>query len=166
MKTLHFLLLLLLLSGCSYFKVPLQHEYPSKPLYGYSDKSVEEVWKRLINVITDEGLDLKFIDKTSGFVLSDDLSIVDQVTIEDKNGKIINPGAFVVSEKNNLDYRLFIPDHATAKWSVVIREAEGGRTAIKIALSAIHVKDNPPKVLLYKAHSLGNFENWLFEEIK
>lgn len=176
MKKLHPLLLLLLLSGCLY-KVPLKGNYPGKPVYGYSERPVDEVWNRLIDVVTDEGFDIKFIDKSSGLVFSDDLSLkyhpstgFEAYTVEDKKGQLLNPHAYVVTERlNTSDPRMFVPGVATTKWSVVLREASGGRTAIKIALSDIKVYDIELKSVAgrrYQAHSLQNFENWLFNEIK
>lgn len=155
--------------------VPLHGKYPQGPVYGESEKSPEMVWQKLIDVVTDNGLDLKFIDKSSGFVMSDELSFYREQTVENTKGKLVNPEAYIVTSRTDaIQPEFFRISKLTAKWSVVLRPSAKGGTQIKAVLSNIEAKDelvaaktaSSKSATRYEARSLLNFEKWLIDALK
>lgn len=136
---------------------------------------METVWQRLIDVVTNEGLDLKFIDNHSGFVMSDELSFYKHQTTENTKGKLVKPDAYIVTSRTTAVLpEQFRISRLTAKWSVVLRPLDNGGTEIKAVMSGIEAKDEVPvaraagsKITTqYEAYSLQNFEKWLIDALK
>jgi hypothetical protein len=174
MKNVNYLLLLICVTGCVRH-VPLHGKYPVGPVYGQTEKSVDIVWNKLIDLITDEGLDLKFIDKSSGLAMSDELSFYTTQTTENKKGKPVKPDAYIITSRTDgVLPELFRVSQLSAKWSVVLRPLATGGTEIKAALANIEAKDDVianrhtgGKVTTrFQAYSLQNFEKWLIEKLK
>lgn len=106
----------------------------STPLYNAMDMGIT----KLINLITDEGLDLKFIDKASGLAMSDELSFYTTQTTENKKGKLVNPHTYIVTSRTDgVLPELFRVNKLSAKWSVVLRPLATGGTEIEAVLANI-----------------------------
>ncbi|MDF2193353.1 hypothetical protein [Paraflavitalea sp. CAU 1676] len=89
---------LLLLFSCRTAKViPLKGNYEKTPVIYTSEKPVNEVWDNLIDLFAQRGLPIKFTDKNSGLIISDNMALT--ATWEDKNGTLVHPDANIVVRK-------------------------------------------------------------------
>src|ERR1035438_5191369 len=92
MKAIYFLLFLsIVFVGCGPTLQVVKGNYQSKPFEIYSDKSQDEVWKRIIELFSTNGISIRLIDKSSGLIVSDKNSFTSNSTVEDDNGMPKNP---------------------------------------------------------------------------
>lgn len=64
--------------------------------FGETSLSYEEVWSKIIDYFAVSGIPITNIDKTSGIIISNNVSFENYYTREDKKGNLVNPNAFVV----------------------------------------------------------------------
>ena len=141
---------LLLLFSCRTAKViPLKGNYEKTPVIYTSEKPVNEIWDNLIDLFAQRGLPIKFTDKNSGLIISDNMALT--ATWEDKNGTLLHPDANIVVRKiYNVAANAVLPetrsgtlkkskqpDECRAEWNVRLK-ANGSGTSININL--VHVQ--------------------------
>ncbi|MBR2451922.1 MAG: hypothetical protein IKB37_01960 [Rikenellaceae bacterium] len=106
--------------------------YPSTNHFGYSDKSYEQVWAKVIDYFAIAGIPITTIDKSSGLIVSSKVSFLNYYTREVK-GAPLNPNAYVVIPTvrsflgNILEPTAVITGDWTmvGDWNVRIRESNG-----------------------------------------
>ena len=160
-----------LLTGCAYKITPLKGSYSDKPFEITSDKSKDQVWDKLIDFFAQKGLSIKIIDRSSGLIISDRSSLT--WTFEDSKGKLIDPTAWIVIEKN-VDpgpNKVIKPSSVAGDWNVRIKELPNNKTVINVNLVNIKAKKEfsskyGSSEYEIKALSTGNFEKIISDIIK
>ena len=94
MKLAFYLLVITSLLGCSSKIIPLSGKYPNEPFQAKTSKNFQTVWDNLIDLFAQKGLSIKIIDKSSGLITSERTILT--TTVEKKNGKLLNPLAYIV----------------------------------------------------------------------
>lgn len=114
----------------------VRRSYPKKPFMAYTDKSVDEVWSKVIDIFATKGITIKIIDKASGLIVTEDYSFLKSYTFETVSGKPVNPNAMVVCSRilNGLGEPM-IPEKITGSWNVRVKP-ENGKTIINSTRSA------------------------------
>lgn len=186
MKYLFFFLSVTLFSCAPAKMLPLTSQYPSTPMLFNSDKSFEKTWDNLIDVFAQKGLSIKIIDRSSGLIISQKSEL--SATIEDKNGKLYDPHAFIaipcyiangkrvpVSNPNAAAYstqKKIIANPVYGDWNVRIKPTASGGSTINVNITNLNYEIFDYKLKENKLHSLteykstGVFENILVDLIK
>ena len=130
----------LLLTSCMTLQpLPLKGTYLDKPYEVVSDKKFEQVWTNIIDLFATKGLSIKLIDKSSGLIISEKTSFINDYSFEDKTGKLENPNASVVIEK--ITYSGYNqsakPEKITGEWNIRIKENSDGKTIVNVNLTNI-----------------------------
>ncbi|REA63494.1 hypothetical protein DSL64_03335 [Dyadobacter luteus] len=81
--------------------VRIKGKYQEGPVRMEVAKPYGETWNKVIDFISDIGMNVKMVDKASGLVISDPTSFFGHTSIEDKDGKILNPKAQIVTSRTN-----------------------------------------------------------------
>jgi hypothetical protein len=171
MKKFAFLLSICsLFLSCSLKYYPLKGTYPTPPIIEHSDKPVDEVWSNIIDLFSQKGISIKIIDKSSGLIISTQSEIF--ATFENKKGEPINPSAFVVVERNNIEEqegRKAPLYPVLGEWNIRIKN-DSGRTSINVNIVNITSERQLGYGRVEKfdphAHTTGVFEKLIFEKIK
>jgi hypothetical protein len=87
-----------LLSGCGFRTIPLANNYADKP-YEFGISSIDDAWKKVVEYLVEKGIAIKVIDKSSGLLTTESTSFLNSFTWENKDGSLMNPGAYVVCNK-------------------------------------------------------------------
>jgi len=179
-----FFLLTLYLSSCATKIIPIKGSYPSQPIIVTSDKSVSEVWDRLIDLFAQNGLSIKLIDKSSGLIISDNSAIT--ATWEKKDMTLYHPDAYIVTSKyfNGKAYAevgitqlasnkadLKNPSVCRGEWNVRIKPAGSGSSInvnlVNVKYQAVNLSLRGTEwVNLTNFRSTGNFEKKIADMIK
>ena len=172
--------------------IPLRGTYPAMPIQITTDKSVEYVWDKLVDVFAQKGLPIKIIDRSSGLIVSDKSLL--KTTIEESNGQLQDNTAWIVVPKQH-DASLnrtvaitgttsgpyskqLIPRDVTGEWNVRVKKLENGTTVINVNIVNLtfsdyvatglgtpgYYKELPLNASLYK--STGVFERLITDLIK
>ena len=127
MKFIHAFLFALAVSlvACSPKIYPLKGSYPQTPIVRFSDNSFDKVWEKTIDFFAENGIPIRIIDKSSGLIISDKANLT--WSFEDKNGKLVNPMAFVAipSVMDQDKFKPYRPESVTGEWNVRIKAVEG-----------------------------------------
>ena len=157
--------------GCAEM-TPIQGNYGGNNTFT-TDKKVDEVWSSIIDLFSSKGVSIKVIDKQSGLIVSDNSSLLNNYTFEDKEGKLENPNAWVVLERrgNGLG-GVFRPDKLTGDWNIRIKELNN-KTVISVNLVNLNASLYVPptnyasgNILPFNSKSTGVFEKLIFDNIK
>lgn len=170
MKLSFLVFALTLLISCSYKTVPLKGSYQTGPFVKSTTTPPEKVWDKVIDLFATKGLSIKVIDKSSGLIVSDKTGLL--ATNEDKNGKLINPSAWIVLPKfyNPANQQFLTPNSVTGEWNVRIKSDEKGGTLINVNL--VNVRELYPDLKGFinespsNGKSTGVFEEIIFNYIK
>lgn len=151
---------LTLLTSCAVKIIPLQGTYQDKPFITTVDMPIEQVWDKVIDFFAQNGLPIKIIDRSSGLIISETTRMT--WTFETKDGKLEDPSAWVVLEKN-IDpgnRKAIRPDVVTASWNIRLKEAGSGKTDINVNLVNIDGKATVFNTVksIQGGVSTGNFE--------
>jgi hypothetical protein len=171
-------------SSCSTGKlIPLKGQYPATPIVIDSPNSFEKTWDRLVDLFAQKGLAIKIIDKSSGLIVSENSRM--PATIEDKNGKVYDPTAFIVIPVRRIGSELIPVSGKTSgpyakkikandvfgEWNVRIKPNGTGST-INVNITNVSYEDyltatkSYHPVSIYDYKSTGVFENQIAELIK
>lgn len=166
----------LLFNSCMTMKpLPLKGNYLDKPYEVISDKTFEQVWTNIIDLFATKGLSIKLIDKSSGLIISEKTSFLNDYTFEDKTGNLENPNASVVIEK--ITYQGYNqsakPDKITGEWNIRIKDNGNGKTVVNVNLTNIDATSfiagsqySPARNLTFNGKSTGKFEELISTLIK
>lgn len=166
---------ILLLNSCvSIQNIPLKGNYLDKPYQTVSNKSFEQVWTNIIDLFATKGLSIKLIDKSSGLIISEKTSFLNDYTFEDKTGNLENKEASVVL--NKIGYsgnKSFKPEKITGEWNIRIKDNGNNETLVNVNLTNIDAtlfiagsKYSPASTLTFNGKSTGKFEELISTLIK
>lgn len=165
----------LFISSCGSSKLmPLKGKYPDTPYQVKTSKSFEQVWDNLVDLFAQKGLSIKIIDKSSGLITSDKAILTR--TIENKDGSLQNPAAFIVVpqiyEPGPMRYvALAYDSDIFGEWNVRIKEFNG-ETIINVNIVNVQYSYYDPSTKLTKQafittyKSTGVFEKLITDLIK
>lgn len=173
--TLTFITAVFFTSCMSLKTLPLKGEYLEKPYEVISDKKFEQVWTNIIDLFATKGLSIKLIDKSSGLIISEKTSFLNDYSFEDKSGKLENPNASVVIEK--ITYEGFNqsakPEKITGEWNIRIKDNGNGKTIVNVNLTNIDATSfisgtqySPARNLTFNGKSTGKFEELITSLVK
>jgi len=174
MKNL-FLLILMALSlySCTLQSVALRGQYLDKPFEITTNRSFDSVWSSTIDLFAQKGISIKIIDKSSGLIVSEKTSFLNNYSFEDVNGGIENPNAWVAINKYKIGSVIYKPQKLTGEWNVRIKSNGVNTTSININLTNIegsYHQSAAPYVaeltLNYQGKSTGNFERSISELLR
>jgi hypothetical protein len=168
MKTITIALLsanLFLFYGCGPQLVALKGTYSDKPFQIETTKSKEEVWNRIIELFATKGLSIKLIDKSSGLIVSEKTSFLNTYTVENSDGTIVDPNAFIVCDKVVWQTVEQKPRTVNGEWNIRLVE-NSGKTLINVNLVNIEATFYPGQPLYGSGRSTGKFEKIISEFIK
>lgn len=104
--------------------------------------SYEEVWSKIIDYFAVSGIPITNIDKSSGIIVSNNVSFENYYTREDKQGNLVNPNAFVVIPTIKGGFGNILEPNATltgewemyGDWNVRIKPNGKGGTIVNVNL--------------------------------
>lgn len=163
----------LLLSGCATPALtPLKSNY-EKPYMVEINRPFDDVWSDVVDVLATKGLNIKTLDKSSGIVISEKVSFVGSITVEDANGIPKDPKAYVVTSWNRNELNMIItPNQAFGTWNVRVKKLSDSVTVVSaniVGLEAVLSQTslaNTPILATFEAKSTGVFEKSFLELIK
>lgn len=173
MKKLVLIISLLAIWSCTKI-VPIKGSYQLTPVEVVSTKSKDEVWSKVIDLFAQKGLPIRLIDKSSGLIISDKVSLLNQSTWELPDGKLSDPNAWVVVEKLYSGDQFLPPTYVTGEWNVRVKEQDS-KTIINVNLLNLQAgigQITPtafpvsPSTSSLRAQSLGNFERYISDIVK
>lgn len=137
-KIILFVILIASLQSCVNI-LPLKGKYQEGAVKTKINEPFEKAWEKAIDMIANTGLTVKMIDKSSGLIISErsGFSYL-EVTAEDKKGKVMDPRAYIVRERDKVDSKP-LPFSATAIWNLRIKEVDKGTSIISVILHNIGV---------------------------
>jgi hypothetical protein len=174
-KTLLFVCVAIAFSSCgTLVNVPLKGNYVDKPIEINSNKPYDQVWSNIIDLFATKGLSVKLIDKSSGLIVSEKTSLIDNYSFEDDKGLLVNPSAYVVLDRNEIKgFSKLTPDNVTAEWNVRIKSIDKNSTVINVNLTNINASKavagsqySPARTFIFIGKSTGNFEKQISEIVK
>jgi hypothetical protein len=158
--------ILLLLSGCGPKLQPFRGSYSDKPFQIETIKSKEEVWNKIIELFATRGLTIKLIDKSSGLIVSEKTSFLNSYTVENENGTLVDPNAFIVCDRMVWQTVEQAPLKVSGEWNIRLVETTG-KTLINVNLVNIEIIYYSLAEPLYaKGKSTGKFEKIISDFIK
>lgn len=181
-STYKYLLVGIVLLGCSDKVIPIKGSYPTPPIQQRTEKSFDEVWDKLVDVFAQKGLSIKIIDRSSGLIVSGAYQL--ETTIEDKNNNLLNPKAYIVVAKTHetgsgkdvpiTGYGFakktgkMIPTDAFGELNVRIKK-DGSGSIINVNLVNVYyeslINKVPTKINLVSYRTTGVFEKELADLI-
>jgi hypothetical protein len=158
-------------SSCSLKFFPLKGSYPKTPIIVHSEQSFDSAWDKLVDLFAQQGIGIRIIDRSSGFISSSDETEV-PASYEDRKGKLYHPLAYVVLKRNNqqedapLKKYVF---HVTGVWNVHIkREASGVSINVNLVnLKSFFITSTGQRLeIATQAQTTGNFEKIISDILK
>jgi hypothetical protein len=165
-----FSLFTLTMISCTPKVYPLKGTYTNGNFEQYSDKSKDKVWDNIIDFFAKNGISIKIIDRSSGLIISGETSLT--WSFENNKGQLEKKDAWVAIYRmydpgSRLTYKPYL---VTGEWNIRIKE-QNEKTLININLvnpSYTLTITSPNKTSFQKGYlqSTGNFEKWVYENIK
>lgn len=166
MKKLFTFLCVSFLISCSPKSVPLKGKYSDVPFTIKSDKPFDAVWSNVIDLFSSRGYSIKVIDKSSGLIVSEKVSL--PFTVENISGKLLDKDAYVVLEILNVGGLTYRPRSATGEFNVRIKTVDG-KTSIGVNITnivGIVPAGSGGMTLTVGGKSTGIFEGMITESVK
>ncbi|MEP7376539.1 MAG: hypothetical protein ABI675_24285 [Chitinophagaceae bacterium] len=171
-----FLIVLLLFASCTPKVIPLKNTYDSKPFETTTTSDFETVWSKVIELFAKKGIGVKIIDKSSGFIVAQNTAA--PITTEDKNGKLLNPTAWAVTQKlyDPGSRKYYYAKEGTIEWNIFIKRNTDSTTTININLIDVttitsvysigYTTTATAKTFKTRALTTGVFEKQVADQIK
>lgn len=160
-KVFYVPLIVFLVFSCTVTNVPLKGTY-EKPTFETS-KSVDEVWTNIIDFFASNGISIKIIDKESGLIISEGNSFKDRYTYEKADGSLFDKSAYIVLNKISYGGEQQKPQIVTGEWNIRIKPLNG-RTSV--AINLVNIEASAEQNFVFTGKSTGEFEKFIFEQIK
>ena len=125
-------ILFIVINACNPELIPLKGKYAETPVEISAAKSIDSCWSTIANLFAANGLTVKTIDKGKGLITITKTPFISAYTMEDIDGNLEHPGAWVVLEKVYLRKKEWYPKEIFSQWSIQIIEAGKDLTNIKI----------------------------------
>lgn len=164
----------LILSSCASIQpIQLMHTYQETPYSFTIQKSVDEVWSKIIDVFSEKGFTISTIDKSSGLIISSDYSFKGSICYELPSGLISDSTAFVVVSTEALDFsseNKIVPDIVNGNFNVRIKQ-DGQLTKVFVNITNLSARSSAyintiKQNTQFQVKSTGVFERKLEELIK
>lgn len=165
------ILFIVLMCACSSTKIT--NNAPSSYTFT-TTKPFEEVWSGVIDYVASKGVSIKNIDKASGIIITDEYSLINSYTYEDKKGQLINPNAYVVINRIKGGFGATLtPDFVTGNYNIRVKTLDQ-ETSVTVNLvnlkGAVKVDKNMygggGRLKYYTIKSTNVFEKQLAENLK
>ncbi len=125
-------IIVIIVNGCTPDSVPLKGKYTDNPTEFTSTKSSDTLWLNVSQIFSENGLVVKKIDTEKGLIVTKKTQFISVYTHEDKDGKLEEPRAWVVLQKDFTKRKVWKPKRIYGEWTIQINETESGVTKIKI----------------------------------
>jgi hypothetical protein len=126
------LIIVIIINGCTPDSVPLKGKYTGNPTEFTSTKSSDSLWLNIRQIFSEKGLVIKKIDTEKGLIVTKKTPFISVYSQEDKDGKLVEPQAWVVLQKEFTKKKEWDPKTIYGEWRIQINETESGVTKIKI----------------------------------
>ena len=172
MKSILCLAICFAFASCSLKIIPLKGVYPTPPVQQVVNKNFDDTWSALVDVFASKNIPIKIIDKSSGLIVSERISM--NTTYENKDGSLKVPGAFIVvpayyDAGSRRTTTFYLSDSYVGEFNIRVKKAENG-TLVIVNLSGLQGKKIGNNELeIVKSgdfHTTGNFEKSFFELLK
>src|ERR1035437_7441808 len=119
-KTKHYSIIImpivLFFASCNVQRPALIGKYQDSSYHMESNKSVDEVWSEVIDLLAAKGISIRIIEEPSGLIISNETSLTFSTEVD---GHLINPNAFVVVNSVKKEKYLYI----TGEWDIRVKKA-------------------------------------------
>lgn len=162
------MIIALSLASCSPQMYPLKGKYLEKPYRTTSSKSFDEVWDNVIDLFATKGLSIKLIDKSSGLIVSEKTSLMNDYTYEYK-GNLVDSDAYVVVSRVIMADQDINPESITAEWNVRVKPNGSNGSTVNVNLTNIQCSNSTKYkggAVYYTAKSTGVFEKTFANMVK
>lgn len=157
------LIAIALLQSCTPRVIELKSNYQAGPVKSKIEQPFEKVWEKVIDFIAETGVSVKMIDKASGLVIADAASFMGTISQEDEKGRIVNPKAWIVSERLSTDFPSHVTKYdAVAQWNMRVKQISATETVISVNLHSIKIDRS---ILPLTGKSTGNFEKYILDGV-
>jgi hypothetical protein len=172
----NWLFALLLFASCTAKVVPLKNVYDTKPFELTTSSDFETVWGKIIEMFAKNGIGVKIIDKSSGFIVAQNTAA--PITTENKEGKLIDKNAWVVTQKlyDPASRKYYYAKEGTIEWNIYVKRNEDKTTTININLIEVttvttgyslgYTLSPTVNTLKIRALTTGVFEKQVADQIK
>ena len=126
------LIIVIIINGCTPDSVPLKGKYADNPIEFTSTKTRDSLWLNIRQIFSEKGLVIKKIDAKEGLIVTKKTPFISVYTREDKDGKLVEPHAWVVLHKDFTKRKVWNPKIIYGEWRIQINETQSGVTKIKI----------------------------------
>ena len=167
-KLITFITVSMLMQSCATM-TPLKNDYSKVQNTFYTNKSKDEVWSKIVELFSTNGIGIGLIDKSSGLIVSSKTDFLSKTTTETQTGQLVDKTGYIVREKKDYGGGDLKPREVNGIWNVRIFEKDG-KTGINVNLTNIYAGINTVSmgnqiVIAYDAKSTGNFEKMIFDSI-
>ncbi|MBA4848754.1 hypothetical protein [Emticicia sp. BO119] len=139
----------------------LKGNYQTTAYIDSSSKTFDEVWSKVVDVLSENGISIKIIDKTSGIITSENHSFINVFTLE-KDGAPKDPNAWIVVRDEGMGRIQTVSGNFNIRIKTV-----NDKTVISIKLNNIEaLKFGGGMRVPFPAQSTGVFEKKIAELVK
>ena len=126
-------IIVIIINGCTPDSIPLKGKYVGdNPIEFTSTKTSDSLWLTIRQIFSEKGLVIKKIDTEKGLIVTKKTPFISVYTHEDKEGKLVEPQAWVVLQKDFTKRKVWKPKTIYGEWTIQINETESGVTKINI----------------------------------
>jgi hypothetical protein len=148
---------------------PLKRDYAKIQNTFYTEKTKDEVWGKIVELFSTNGIGISLIDKSSGLIISNKTDFLNKTTTETPTGELIDKSAYIVREKKDYGMGDIKPLEVNGTWNIRVFEKDG-KTGININLNNIYAGitvrvGSQSSTATFDAKSTGNFEKMVFDSI-
>lgn len=170
-----FLVLVLVLSSCGPTVYTLKGNYLMESS-AVTDIEFDKVWDNVIDYFAQNNIPVATLEKSSGLIVASNVSIGESlVTLEDKNGQIMNNNAWFVFPYQ----KGCVGGNVVCSFNVRVKKQDDGKTFIGINIGNIQgyriveflntmtfSKQRITQTVQSPCSSTGNFEKYLLDNFK
>lgn len=161
------LAIMIVTGACDPDLVPLKGNYRVSALEITSTESTDSIWSHLTHLFTTHGLPVKSIQKKNGVIVSAKTPFISIYSLEDKDGQLQQPQAWVVMPKVVNKQKEWKAKEIYGQWSIQVTETGKGATTIKV--DPIIICTYSPNLFTsveVQGHSTGNLEELIRNSLK
>jgi hypothetical protein len=103
-------------------KISFMGDYPKTPYIIKTDKSFNDVWENIIDLLAMTGMSVKMIDKENGIIISEITDMANVTSFENEDGSLMNPNAFVAAESYEYPMNTFSIGSLLCSWNIRVKD--------------------------------------------
>lgn len=159
----------MLLQSCGPTITPLIRDYSKVHNTFYTDMPKDEVWGKIVELFSTNGIGISLIDKSSGLIISNKTDFITTTTTEMPNGDLVDNKAYIVRERKDMGLGEVRPFSVNGTWNIRVFEKDG-KSGVNINLTNIYAGITSHAgyqsfELTFNAKSTGNFERMIMDSI-